>query len=184
MTMIRPSKAELVDAIAVATRAAAASLFREFSAEHFYYFALVTTGEALAPNVTAWSTEALDVAVNSCGNDPNAAAELKWSNADSPYYCYGEQYFDDVRRMFDMIGRTDASDAAMWAAAYAFKMDAMEAAMSRLDQDGLFGRGHQRSGIVINVECMPPDHTNVERAVRLNPQEALTEWLKEAAEFV
>lgn len=29
---------------------------------------------------------------------------------------------------------------------------------------------------------MPPDYTNTEIALRLNPQEALTEWLEEIAE--
>jgi hypothetical protein len=177
------SDAELVDAIAAATKAAVTALFREYPGDHFYYCALVTTGEALAPNLTAWSREALDAAVNECDNDPNARAELKWSYADSPFYCYGDTYFEEVRCLFDALGAPDPSDAEAWAAAYTSKMGAMEAAMARLDQEGLFGRLPERAGIVVNVECMPPDQTNVQRALRLNPPEALTEWLKEAAEF-
>ena len=61
-------------------------------------------------------------------------------------------------------------------------MSAMEEAMARLDQAGLFGTGSKRAHIVINVEVMPPDYTNTERAKRLNPPEALVDWLKEAAE--
>ena len=46
----------------------------------------------------------------------------------------------------------------------------------------MFGQGEQRLNIVINAEFMPPDYTNTERALRLNPQETLKEWLEEAAE--
>ena len=54
--------------------------------------------------------------------------------------------------------------------------------MKRLDNKGLFGEGEKRKNIVINVEVMPPDYTNTERALRLNPSESLTEWLATAAE--
>ena len=56
------------------------------------------------------------------------------------------------------------------------------AAMERLEREGLFGRGRKRAGILVNVEWFPPDHTNVERAHRLNPPEAMVDWLREAAE--
>jgi hypothetical protein len=143
---------------------------------------LVTTGEALAPNLTAWSTEALDEAVSQCQGDPNARNELKWSYADSPFYCYGDQHFGEVRRLFDALGELDANDTVAWQAAYAFRMAVMEEAMARIERGGLFGSGPRRADIVVNVECMPPDHTNVERALRLNPPEALTVWLREAGE--
>jgi HD-like signal output (HDOD) protein len=58
----------------------------------------------------------------------------------------------------------------------------MESAVGRLDSEGTFGTGLERLGIVVLVEVMPPDHTNTERALRLNPREALTEWLNDAAE--
>jgi hypothetical protein len=164
-----PSTAELVDAIFVATKAALTDLFREFPTHHFYYFSLITTGEALSPNVAAWSTEALDEVAGKYNGDPNARAELKWSYADSPFYCYGEQHFDEVRRLFAALGVPDPFDAEARMAAYLLKMSAMEAAMARLERTGVFGSGPTRAGIVVLVECMPPDHTNVERALRLNP---------------
>ena len=54
--------------------------------------------------------------------------------------------------------------------------------MHDLDAEGLFGQGEKRLGIVINAEFMPSDCTNTERALRLNPQKALEEWLEEMAE--
>jgi hypothetical protein len=174
-----PARAKLVDAIAAATRAAVRDLFREYPADHFYYCSLITTGEALSPNLVAWSWEALH---RQCKGDPIARSDLKWSYADSPFFCYGEQHFGDVRRLFLFMGVPDHNDPDAWHAAYDFKLSAMEAAMARLDGSGLFGTGARRAEIVINVECMPPDHTNVERALRLNPPEALSDWLNEAAE--
>lgn len=35
---------------------------------------------------------------------------------------------------------------------------------------------------LFNAEFMPPDFTNTKRALRLNPREALNEWLEEIAE--
>lgn len=45
-----------------------------------------------------------------------------------------------------------------------------------------FGEGDTRNNIVINVELMLPDYNNTLRAMRLNPSEALSDWLSEAAE--
>jgi hypothetical protein len=38
------------------------------------------------------------------------------------------------------------------------------------------------SNVVVNVEVVPPDRTNTERARRLNPEGALSRWIAEAAE--
>jgi hypothetical protein len=176
-----PTRSEVVDALIKATTAAVPQLFREHQGEHFYYCSLITTGEALSPNLCAWSTEALDVAARQWP-DPNAREDIKWSYADSPYFCYGEEHFGEVRRLFEALGVPSPWDDDAREAAQAFKMSAMEEAMARVERSGVFGSGSQRAGIVVNVEVMPPDYTNVERALRLNPPEALSDWLKEAAE--
>jgi hypothetical protein len=62
------------------------------------------------------------------------------------------------------------------------RLGAMEEAMVRLYADGLFGSGPQRDGVMIAVEVMPPDHSNVQRVRRLNPPTAIGRWLAEAAE--
>jgi hypothetical protein len=175
-------RSELVDAVAAATSAAVKELFRTHPKDHFYYCSLITTGEALPPNLVAWSSEALDAAASQYPDAGNARFNLKWSYADSPFYCFGEEHFDEVRRLFRALGRLDFNDARAWQAGYDFKMSVMEQALARVDAAGLFGTGAQRASIVINVEVMPPDHSNVERALRLNPPEALTHWLNEAAE--
>ena len=54
--------------------------------------------------------------------------------------------------------------------------------MARLDSEGIFSIGDRRLELYVLVEVAPPDQTNTERALRLDPPEALREWLVEAAE--
>jgi hypothetical protein len=176
-----PTEHELAKAIEVATRKAVSALF-EHHPGNFYYISLITSGEAHAPFLVAWSSEALNAAVQLSGY---ARSDLKWSYADSPYVAYGQEHFEEVRRIFDrrpkLSGGTTAHE---WNLEYDSRLRAMEAAMRRLDEDGLFGVGRERDGLVINVEVMPPDYTNTERARRLNPPSALETWMHEAAEKI
>ena len=65
------------------------------------------------------------------------------------------------------------------------KLSAMEAAMASLDGDGVFGRGEARRGIIVAVEVMPPDPSNTERVLRLNPSSTILDrWLEDTAEPV
>ncbi len=104
---------------------------------------------------------------------------LKWNHSESPYFLYGQHHFERVRELFRAMGVPSNEDMP---GETEVRLAMMEKAMSRLDAEGLFGSGTKRLGIVVNVEVMPPDHTNVERALRLNPREALKEWMEEAAE--
>ena len=177
----RPGQADLVRAMADATRKAVSSLFRQHP-EQFYYCALVTTGEAHAPLLSAWSKEALDAA-SARESDPLAARQaLKWSYADSPYCGFGEDYYADVKSLFSRRPALSTSDPEGWKREWQFRVDAMEAAMATLDREGLFGQAAERSRIFINVEVAPPDASNTARAARLNPAEALQAWLAEASE--
>jgi hypothetical protein len=174
-----PTESDLADAVYRAARAAVSDLFREHPDHHFYYCSLVTTGEAFGPALSAWSAEALAAAVKASGAD---AEMLKWSYADSPFCSFGEQHFQPMRALFDARPQVFDLPGDDGDAEYLLRLRAMESAMSRLDDEGLFGSGDQRLDIVINVEVMPPDTTNTERALRLNPPRALTTWLEEAAE--
>ena len=176
-----PSHDELVEAIATAAGRAFRDLFAQHPG-HFYYVSLITTGEAHAPVIAAWSEESL-AAVASSSHDPHDALHyLKWSYAESPFYCYGEQYFDRVNQLFADRPDIHSLEDAARDIEYAARLNAMESAMQRLDAQGLFGEGVRRHQIVIHVEVMPPDYTNTLRALRLNPPESLSAWLAEAAE--
>ncbi len=177
-----PSESDLTDAIEDAARKAIRSLFQKHP-EEFYYCSLITDGMANAPILSASSVESLQRTAL-LGEDPEAALPgLKWSYADSPYFAYGEEHFGHVRKLFlnRPAFRPEMSEDE-WNHEFETRLRAMETAMSRLDGEGLFGEGDGRSRIVINVEVMPPDHTNTERALRLNPKRALVEWLVEIAE--
>lgn len=169
-----PSEADLAQAIAEATRAAATDLFTRRPGR-FYYFALISTGEALPPCLSAWSEEALAETA-----EPDA---LRWSYADSPFCAYGwEEHFGRVRQLFGERPAMDPADEASWSSEFELRFRAMEQALRQLDHEGLFGTGDQRLAIVINAEVMPPDPGNTIRAQRLNPPGALVRWLAEAAE--
>jgi hypothetical protein len=180
--MVIPNQSALTDAIADAARLAFSSLFS--SCPGFYYYCtLGTTGEALPPIVSAWSHEALSAAGAGRLDREHEIQTLKWSYAESPYWNHGDEYFDEVRRLFLERPPMDYNATeAIWDAEFNLRLNAMEAAMARLDREGLFGVGDAREKVVILVEVVPPDRTNTERAQRLNPPKALTEWMLEAAE--
>ena len=171
---------EMVKAIENAARNACKSLFSKYK-ENFYYCSLITDGGAHCPILSAWSYEALErMSLNE--KDPiNAKYYLKWSYADSPYFAYGEEYFDEVKEIFNRRPML-LTNYEKYMKEYELRLNSMEKAMANLDKEGLFGFGNQRLNIVINAEIMPPDYSNTERALRLNPREALNEWLEEIAE--
>ncbi len=173
-----PSETELKNAIYEASKKALSELFSN-NPGNYYYCALITTGEALPPFVSAWSKEALEKVVATEGK----RNELKWSYADSPFCCYGEEYFSEVKELFSKRHEitADISEEAR-RAEYNLRLNAMEAAMASLDAEAFFGKGEIRNSIVINVEVMPPDNSNTTRAKRLNPHKAIETWLLEAAE--
>ena len=173
---------ELVNLIQTATKNVLDKLFEEHH-EKFYYCSLITTGEALCPVISAWSYEALESVANEEDDVEEAKYYLKWSYAETPYFAYGQEYFEDVNRVFiERMNRINSEDDME--REVQIRINSMEKAMQNLDADGMFGKGEERLGIVINAEFMPPDYTNTERAIRLNPAAALVEWLEEIAEEI
>ncbi|RKM63056.1 DUF4303 domain-containing protein [Butyrivibrio sp. XB500-5] len=170
----------LVEIIQSATEKALLKLFEEHN-ESFYYCSLITTGEGLCPIISAWSKEALERVANESDDVEEAKYYLKWSYSETPYFAYGEEFFEDVKNVFiDRMNKLKTAEERQ--REVQLRINSMEKVMHNLDAKGMFGQGEQRLNIVINAEFMPPDYTNTERALRLNPQEALKEWLEEAAE--
>ncbi len=137
--------------------------------------------EVLCPIISAWSYEALERVANEEDDVEEAKFYLKWSYDQTPYFAYGEEYFEDVNRVFmermGVLTTEKERDREVQ-----LRINSMEKVMHNLDINGMFGNEEERLGIVINAEFMPPDFTNTERALRLNPREALKEWLEEIAE--
>ena len=171
--------------ISEAIHQAAAAAFNELfqRQETFYYCSLTTTGQAHPPAISAWSYEALERATSVEADPETARYELKWSYADSPYYCFGERYFENVRALFQSRPRMSFElSKEGWDKEFQFRLSVMEEGMRRVDSDGIFGFGEERNRIAVLVEVMPPDETNVVRARRLNPSRAIEAWLDEASE--
>ena len=173
---------DLVEIIQIATESALLKLFKEHN-EKFYYCSLITTGEGLCPIISAWSVEALDRVASENDDVEEAKYFLKWSYSETPYFAYGEEFFKYVKAVFaermNKLKTAEERDKEIQV-----RINSMEKVMHNLDAKGIFGQGTKRLNIVINAEFMPPDYTNTERALRLNPQEALKEWLEEAAEDI
>lgn len=149
--------------------------------EHFYYCVLLTTEEGFSPIISAWSWEALNRLLK---KHPQKYIDIiKWSYADSPYYNFGSDYFNCVRQAFNNRLTIDQLDDISWNRELKFRLNAMEIAMRKLDNNGIFNITQPRKDIYINVELMPPDSSNVERALRLNNPHDITNWLNEAAEI-
>jgi len=175
------SMTELSDAIARATRAAYEQLRQDHGGD-FYYFVLSTTWDGTPPAVAAWSKESLSTAVQMHEDKQDAEWGLKWSYADSPYFCFGDEHFEDVRRLFALRPDMRLLSGEERDRELNFRVDAMVEAMKSLDQAGLFGTSNDRNRIFINVEVNPPDSTNTLRAELLNPLEARKTWIVEMAE--
>ena len=157
-----PTPDTLTTEITQALRQAAEQLFA--TQEHFYYLALCTTGEALQRVPAA------------------QRRDVKWDLSSSPYFNFGAEYFDRVNRAFTARSNIYEMDEAASEQEFTLRLNAMTEALRRCDQQGIFARNQPRTEIVINVELLPPDETNTQRAKQLNPPEALTQWLAEAAE--
>ncbi|MBY3718730.1 DUF4303 domain-containing protein [Escherichia coli] len=179
--MVFISEEKLLAELEKAIRMALQVLFKKN--ENFYYCSLITTGEALPPSISAWSHEALERFLVENNLTEKEAMLIKWSYAESPYFDFGNEYFDRVRELFFMRLQMNCNlPKSDWDIEFNTRLKIMETAMKNLDEKGFFGVGDSRNNIVINVEVMPPDYSNTLRAMRLNPSKALSEWLSEAAE--
>ena len=166
--------------IAKATKAAFVELFG--NGEKYYYCVLITTGEALSPFISAWSWEALKRETEKLST-PDDFKFIKWSYADSPYMCFGEEHFKKVEMLFNQLPPMDYFlDENEWMSRYDFRLNAMELALRHIDTDGIFALNQPRKDVYINVEVMPPDEANTKRALRLNNADDIRAWLNEAAE--
>lgn len=167
----------LVDEIARATEKSFLNLFQ--NKEIYYYCALVTTGEAVAPVISAWSWEALENVAKKYSKED--ADLIKWSYADSPYWNFGCENFETVRKLFNER-LLDYTDEIKWFKEIDFRLEAMVLALEKLDKKEIFSLNQPRSKVYVNVEVMPPDETNTIRALRLNKRGNILDWLNEAAE--
>lgn len=175
-----------VEALAILIANAARKSFTELfnNKESFYYCSLITTGEALAPIVSAWSREALAKEVAKLDNSDDGQY-IKWSYADSPYFNFAYEDFEDVRKAFsDRIKMDHALADTVWRQEYEIRIEAVVLAMELLDKEGLFSLNQKRDQICVLVEVMPPDETNTMIGLRLNDcdSQIMKEWLVEIAE--
>jgi len=104
----------------------------------------------------------------------------KWNFADSPYYPFGEEYFKPVQTLLDtypsILNMEDEDEIER---EFELRVSAMVQAMQKLDQEGIFSINQPREQVYINVECIPNDNSDVDRALLLNEAKNIQEWLKD-----
>ena len=79
--------------------------------------------------------------------------------------------------MFYERPEIDYNDEEQWEKEYNFRFAAMVYAMKKLDAAGIFSLNQPREQVYINVELMPPDDTDIERALSFNKPENIRLWL-------
>ncbi|QOR69867.1 DUF4303 domain-containing protein [Ruania alkalisoli] len=165
MTVVSEPIPALVDAIAEATDEAIRRLRSEHRAD-FCVYALVTSGEAYRPYLTA-----------------TVHGESRWDLADSPYALVADEILARTDVAFTARGQLQDMDAAKAEEEYWRRLTSMEAALRRLDEAGIFGTGIERDRVLLLVATMPPDENDAGFARSLNPGGPLLDaWLAEAAE--
>lgn len=180
-----------IETLAIEIAAAARKSFRALfeNGEHYYYCTLNTTGEGHAPSISAWSWEALEMESTRQGDESDTpgstiAELIKWSYADSPYCCFGDENFDHVKQRFaerPFIADLENDEGNR---EFDLRLKAMELAMKMLDDEGVFAMNQLRESVCVLVEVMPPDEVNTKIALRLNRAKSpvMQAWLTEAAE--
>ena len=166
---------ELTNELYNAVKAILTDLFS--NKERYYYITLATDGGAHTPCISAWSYEALY-------RSNEEQEKIKWSYADSPYCCWKQERFEKAEKLLSSRKNIWDLDAQEFETEYQLRFEAMEMAMNRLDQEGIFGINQKRNDVVVLVEVMPPDYTNTARAYRMNSTNSkiFSEWLQEVAE--
>ncbi|MER6667735.1 DUF4303 domain-containing protein [Amycolatopsis japonica] len=90
----------------------------------------------------------------------------------------GEEHLKPVRDLFAARPDVFELDDEASEAEFDLRLRAMETALQRLADEGLFGVGEARAETLILAEVVPEDEDNVARARRLNPPgPALDAWL-------
>lgn len=104
--MTHHNLAELRDAVTEAARQAWTELRTTRPLESFYYFGLWTTGVVHRPAPTASSIEGLRHVTDGyqAKGSTRSEVDLRWSEADSPYDLFGDEYFGRVEEIFDATG--------------------------------------------------------------------------------
>lgn len=168
---------ELVEIFVKAAGNAFFSLKENYK-EQFYYYAFIFD-EGMHPYISAWSYEALDKSISDNKITDEEKSWWKWDYSDSPYVVYGyDEFFNEVSELLDKRA-SELSDDELYDMEWDIRVNSMEEAMKRLDQSGLFGINDDRKRVVINVEIAPPDCSEYNRALRLNPESSLlSEYLE------
>ncbi|XRQ08715.1 DUF4303 domain-containing protein [Actinomadura welshii] len=172
-----------VDVLAACVADAARAAFTEAREKHpddsFYCFALFTDAFAAYVLPTCMSEGGLaQVAkryAEEFGNPlDEETASLRWAPVDSPHHMLGEQHFDGALELLQSRGDPWQMEDEELDAEMSLRFEACFRALTRLDEEGLFGTGAERERVVVNVlQGDQSDRSILGNARRLNPPAAV-----------
>jgi len=170
---------------------------RELRPGHkFYCFAFFTSGEFGYMGATASSYQGLEeVARRYKAHDgyqdrplDQLRKELKWSPVDSPLHTDPGGILDAVQATMDQVAaELDSSykDDGEWEnfEIYVARIkDSITNALRRLDRDGIFGQGQERTQVVVNLLMGDQTHADrIEFARKVNPPESVQMLINDLA---
>ncbi|UOQ58760.1 DUF4303 domain-containing protein [Leucobacter allii] len=141
---------ELVDVVADAAREAILRL-RAAHTEDFCIYALVASGEAYRPHLAA-----------------TVRGDGQWDLAEDPDAIVEDDILARTEEAFEGRGQLHEMSDPAAETEYVRRLASLEAALRRLDQEGMFGIGDERSRVLLVVATMPPDESDAGFARRLN----------------
>lgn len=181
--MLDPNRLRL--AVKDAARVAFTDLKRRRASERFYAFALYTAGMGEYVYPSANTEEGLlrragGYARRSGDAPSDHLAGLRWNAADWAYHLAGDEYFDGVDKLLAEAPDPYDLDDGACAAQVAGVFEACLSALAELDAEGVFGRGEEREGVVVNLlKGDQADQEMLEWARRLNPRPAHARLVQE-----
>ncbi|MDB5321105.1 MAG: hypothetical protein JWN40_2736 [Phycisphaerales bacterium] len=173
---MKPPETDLVAAMRADLREAWQAIYRKNPSERLYVFGLYTTEEAAYFSPFACGDLGLQqvaqryVANGHYPNTDSAAAGLKWSIADSPY----QDKLPCARIQAELSKRSDPTSTKLPATAAAreirARLNAAAAALTSLDNEGLFARHADNRGLILLIEAGDREEEFVLKwAKKLNP---------------
>ena len=157
--------------------------------EHFYAFALFTSGEVHSFNLSANSEEGLSRASESASSEDGTPVGLhrrsmRWMPANWAYHCIGKTFKKAnavLPRPWPIGGGVVALDQAVAESDRILKAGAE--VLKALDAEGIFGIGEDRDRVTISI--LMGDQSTKERlhfAALLNPRRIVVRFRKELEE--
>lgn|GEM_PF-1297532 len=172
---VTSDESQLRKAIVKAGRAAFTALQKNHPSEHFYAFIFYTAPELgyLVPS------SATEEALTRLASDPREQEDLRWSPCDWEYHLSGEAHFNEVNELLEADRVESARSEAERQERFDRRWSVFKQAILQLDEEGVFGTGDARAGVLVNIMWGDQDVVaHLQSARELNPKSTYLAYAK------